>query len=209
MNNRLGLLGAGSQAREIISYLTQDTEVFFAVTSDYLDPENHRLVDINNPTDNDRMSPVICAVGPPGLRRRLVEEWPGTAFATVISESAYVGSSCQIGLGTVISPGSVLTVNVNVGAHCQINVGATLSHDVEIGSFVTIGPGAHLAGNVRLGDGVFVGAGANVINEITIAPGVVIGAGSTVLADISVPKAVVVGSPAKITSVREDWLSEI
>lgn len=205
---RIGLLGAGGQAREVASYLPPGTEVFWALSPDYLDGVKD-AVDITAPSESERNAAVIGAVGAPEMRRRMVDAWPGDRFATVISPAAYVDPSCTVGIGTIIAPGAVLTVDVVVGDHCQVNVGATLSHDVQVASFVTIGPGAHVAGRVRLGDGVFVGIGARITNDVTIASGVVIGAGSTVLADVLTPNAVVVGAPASVVKVRDGWLDAL
>ena len=205
----IGLLGAGAQAREVASYLPPGTEVFWAVSPDYLDGARHDQVDITAPTSATRELPVVGAVGPPALRRKLVDTWPGDRFATVVSSAAYVDPSCTISAGAVIAPGAILTVGVVVGEHCQVNIGATLSHDVHLGSFVTIGPGANIAGRVRLGNGVFVGIGASISNDVTIAPGVVIGAGASVLADVMTPNAVVTGVPASVVKVRRGWLDAV
>jgi sugar O-acyltransferase (sialic acid O-acetyltransferase NeuD family) len=205
----IGLLGAGAQAREVASYLPPGTEVFWAVSPDYLDGDGHHRVDITAPPSATRNLPVVGAVGPPALRRKLIDTWPGGRFATVISSAAYVDPSCTIGAGAVIAPGAILTVGVVVGEHCQVNIGATLSHDVRLGSYVTIGPGANIAGKVRLGDGVFVGIGASIANDVTIAPGVVVGAGASVLDDVSTPNAVVAGVPASFVKVRQGWLDAI
>ena len=209
---RIGLLGAGGQAREVASYLPPGTDVFWALSPEYLDAEikdAKDAVDITAPPTAYRDAAVIGAVGAPELRRRMVDAWPGDRFATVVSPAAYVDPSCILGEGTVIAPGAVLTVDVMVGAHCQVNVGATLSHDVHLASFVTVGPGAHVAGRVRLCDGVFVGIGARIANDVTIASGVVIGAGATVLTDVLIPNAVVVGVPASVVKVRDGWLDAL
>jgi sugar O-acyltransferase (sialic acid O-acetyltransferase NeuD family) len=207
--SRVGLLGAGGQAREVASYLPPGTALFWAVSSDYLDTATHDMIDLAAPLPADRDAAVIAAVGAPALRREMVATWPGERFATVISPAAHVDPSCKIGAGTVIAPGAVITVDVEVGEHCLVNVGATLSHDVHIASFVTIGPGAHVAGRVRLGDGVFVGMGACISNDVTIAPGVVVGAGATVLSDVTTSNAVVAGVPATVVKVRDGWLDAI
>ncbi len=206
---RVGLLGAGGQAREVASYLPPGTEMFWAVSSDYLDTASQDMIDICAPSPADRDAAVIAAVGAPALRQKMVTTWPGEHFATVVSAAAHVDPSCRIGAGTVIAPGAVITVDVVVGEHCLVNIGATLSHDVQIASFVTIGPGAHIAGRVRLGDGVFVGIGANISNDVSIAPGVVVGAGATVLSDVTTPNAVVAGVPASVVKVRNGWLDAI
>jgi sugar O-acyltransferase (sialic acid O-acetyltransferase NeuD family) len=209
MPSCVGLLGAGSQAREVASYLPPGTKVFWAVAPDYLDPAERDQVDITSPSAAARNAWVVGAVGAPALRRDLIAAWPGDRFVTVVSPTAYVDPSCRIGAGSVIAPGAVLTVDVVVGEHCLVNIGATLSHDVHLAPFVTIGPGAHLAGRVRLGEGVFVGVGASISNDVTLASGVVVGAGATVLTDVMIPNAVVVGVPASVVKVREGWLDAL
>lgn len=207
--SRIGLLGAGGQAREVASYLPPDTELFWAVSAEYLDPNEPDRVDISSPGRRDRESWVVAAVGPPALRRDMVAAWPGEHFLTVLSPAAYVDRTCRVGAGSVIAPGAVVTVNVEIGEHCLVNVGATVSHDAALSSFVTVGPGAHIAGRVRLGSGVFVGIGASISNNVDIAAGVVIGAGATVLHDITTPNTVVVGVPARPMEVRGDWLDAL
>jgi len=203
---RIGMLGAGAQAREVASYLPSGTEVFWAVSPEYFDEHALNQIDITAPCPTDRSAWVIGAVGAPAVRRKLISIWPGKNFATVVSPAAYVDPSCTIGAGTVVAPGAVLTVDVVLGEHCQVNIGATLSHDVHASSLVTICPGVHIAGRVRLGDGVFVGIGASISNDVTIASGVVIGAGAVVLTDVTTPNAVVAGVPAAIVGVRDGWL---
>lgn len=206
---RIGLLGAGGQAREIASYLPAGTEVFWAVSSGYRDATRSDEVDITAPPVTDLKTAVVGAVGAPAQRRDLVAAWPGDRYATVISPAAYVDPSCSIGAGAVIAPGAILSVGVTVGEHCQVNIGATLSHDVSLASFVTIAPGAHIAGRVRIGDGAFVGVGATISNDVDIADGTVVGAGATVLSDVTTPNAVVVGVPASVIDVRTGWLDAL
>lgn len=205
----LGLLGAGGQAREIVSYLSADAATFSAVSHRYLDSGDSTMVDVAAPPSDRREAWVIGAVGAPALRRELVDAWPGSLYATLVLGSAHVHPSCNLGAGTLIAPSAVLTVDVTVGDHCHVNVGATLSHDVTLGRYTTIGPGAHLAGGVRLGDGVFVGIGASIANRVSIANGVVVGAGAVVIADVTTANAVVAGVPARVVAIRDGWLDAI
>ena len=45
----VGLLGAGDQAREVASYLPLGTEIFWAVSPEYLGPAGRDQVDITAP----------------------------------------------------------------------------------------------------------------------------------------------------------------
>lgn len=209
MTGRIGMLGFGGAARAFASYLAPGTDVFWAVTSDHLEPGRPDLIDITSPEPLERASAVLGAVGAPGLRRKMIGMWPGDRFATVVSDRAHVESSCDMGSGTVVAPGAVISVNVIIGEHSQVNIGATVSHDSRLGTYVTVCPGADIGGEATLSDGVFIGIGAIVSNNVTLAPGVVVGAGATVLSDVLTPNSVVVGTPAKTVKVREDWLNAV
>jgi sugar O-acyltransferase (sialic acid O-acetyltransferase NeuD family) len=206
---RIGLLGGGAQAREIASYLPAGTDVFYAVNPGYQGPTGARCIDLEHPPAEDVSSPVVGAVGAPGLRRDMVSWWPGTNFAVVRAESAHVDETSLVGPGTVIAPHAVVSVGVRIDSHVQINIGATLSHDVSCGAFVTISPGVNVAGRADIGEGAFLGVGATIVNGVRIAPGVVVGAGAVVLRDVDEPDAVVVGVPARVVGHNRGWLRVI
>lgn len=209
MKRQIGLLGNGGQANEIESYLSDDIEIVFkAVSADYLDPSNPKVIDIKNPKDNVTL-PVVAAVGPSGLRKKLVSDWPGKEYETIISKNAHVNKKTVIGYGTVISPGAVITTDVTLGKHVIVNINATISHNCDIGDFATISPGVHIAGNVKIGAGAFIGIGATISNGLNIAPGAVIGAGAVIIDDINEENSVVVGNPGKVIKKYQDWLNEI
>lgn len=206
---KIGLLGDGGQADEVESYLADGYEVVFrAVSKQYLDSSNPKMIDIDEPGDNQSLE-VIAALGAPGLRQKMVNDWAGDKYATVVSTSAYVDKNAAIGKGAIIAPDAVITTNAKIGEHAVINIGATISHDANIGDFVTISPGAHIAGRVTIGNGVFVGIGAVVSNDVKVADGAVIGAGAVLLDDVTEENAVVVGIPAKVVKQNDGWLSEI
>lgn len=209
MNITLCLLGNGSQADEIESFLDKDTGVSLrAVSQQYLPKSNERVIDIADSEKYNNM-PVIAAVGTPGVRRQMVEQWAGNKFHTLISERAITGHDLIIGDGSVIAPGAVITTNVIIGQHCLVNIGSTISHDSKLGNYVTVSPGAHIAGNTEIGDGVFIGIGAIISNKVKIASGSVIGAGTVVLNDVTEPNSVVVGIPGKMIRTNESWLNEL
>lgn len=207
---KIGLLGGGGQADEVEAYVQDSYKVVFrAVDSQYIDVANKLHIDISNPPENKKDIPVIAAVGPSAVRKRMVESWSGTNYATVRSKFAYIDTSAVIGSGTVIAPGAVITTNVEIGRHCIINISATISHNATLGDYVTVSPGANIAGNVKLGDGVFVGIGATISNGVKLANGVVVGAGAVVIDDVIQENQVVVGIPAKPIKRNKGWLNEI
>ncbi len=206
---KIGILGAGGQADEAESYLNDVSVDFYALNDDFRDKNNHQQINIANPDEFQRMLPVVAAIGAPALRKQMVEEWPGEAYATIRADTSYIDKTAIIGEGTIIAPRAVITTNVEMGRHCIINVAASISHDCIIGDFVTISPGAHIAGNVELGDGVFVGIGAIISNDIRIPAGCVIGAGAVVIRSVEEENSILVGSPAKVIKYNEGWLREI
>jgi sugar O-acyltransferase (sialic acid O-acetyltransferase NeuD family) len=208
MIDKLGILGAGGQAAELADYLDPDVPAFYAVGAAYIPAGASDVIDLDT-TDPAHISvPVIAAVGAPAVRREMVNRWGGDEYATVISDRAYVAPTAAIGAGCVISPLSAVGSRSAVGNHIIVNLGATVSHDCTVEDFATVSPGAHIAGNCTIGAGAFIGIGATVINGVTIAPGTVIGAGAVVIED-TVENGVYVGVPARLISVRDEWLRHI
>lgn len=207
-HGEIGILGSGGQADEAESY-TSRAVGFRALNEQYIDTENTSHINILTPTEYQKITPVVAAIGAPEIRRKMVEDWPGEEFATIKEETAYVDKSVEIGDGVIIAPRAVITTNVKIGDHSIINVAATISHNSELGPYSTIGPGAHIAGNVKLGAGAFIGIGATVSNGLEIAEGVVVGAGAVVVDNVTEANAVVVGVPARVIKINEGWLSEV
>ena len=205
MTRAIGLLGGGSQADETAEFDPELDVVFRAVSADRLAQAGDGFVDIA--TDDPALlgTPVVAAVGAPGLRRALVREWRGIEFATVVSPAASVSPTAVVGAGSIVAPGAVLTHGAVLGRHVILNVGASVSHTSIVGDFVTISPGARIAGDCAIGDGSFVGIGAIVSHGVTIASGTVLGAGAVAVDDIDVA-GVYVGVPARRVRDLDDWL---
>ncbi len=211
--NKIGLLGAGAQAKELADYCQEQglgidfvavDHIYFSQTTSPFE-----VIDIEKPSQARLLIPVITAIGAPAVKKAMIELWPGQDYARVIGPNVWVSRTAELGEGVLISPGSQISTNVKIGDHVLINLGVNLSHDVEIGEYSTISPGATLGGRVRLGKGVFVGIGATIKNDVEIADGTVIGAGAVVLDSIESENTTVVGIPAKEVSRRGSWLSEI
>jgi sugar O-acyltransferase (sialic acid O-acetyltransferase NeuD family) len=204
----VGLLGAGSHAREVAECAHPARVAFFAVEREYLNPARSELVDIDTADSAYLTLSVVAAVGAPGLRRRLVTRWGGTAYARAVSSHAWVSPSATLEDGVVILAGAAVSAGVHVGGHAVVNLGATISHDSRLGAFATLSPGAHVAGGCVLGQGVFLGVGAVVSNGVSIADGVVVGAGAVVLTDLD-ELGTYVGIPARKVRERTAWLDSL
>lgn len=205
----IGLLGGGGQSREIQAYIRDigGSVLFKAVDEQYVDSEE--FIDILKPTQTQRQTAVVSAVGAPLLRKAMVEKWSGENYAQIVSPSAWIAPDTRLGIGCIIAPRVVATNDVIIGNHTILNPSSTISHDSMLGEYVTVGPGADIAGNVTLGNGVFVGIGATILNGINIAEGVVVGAGAVVIKDIEVENTIVAGNPAKAIAVNDGWLNEV
>ncbi len=210
IEKEIGYIGDGGQSREAKSYVGDNIRTrFHVLDTEYVDTDNGMHVDINNVQKEQEETPVVAAIGAPGLKKEMIEKWPGKTFETIISEEAYIDKSAEIGEGSTVGPGAVITTDVKIGEHVLVNIASSISHDSIIGNYVTIGPGAHIAGSVRLEDGVYVGIGAIISNNVSVAEGSVIGAGAVVIEDVTEKYSVVVGTPAKTIRINSGWLREI
>ncbi len=162
-----------------------------------------RVVSLEEARDQYPDAELLCAVGDPRTRERLVQRAfdIGFGFATAVHPRVERSPWVEIGAGTAILPGSTVTTNVKIGNHVQINPGCTIAHDVVIGDFALIAPGVHLSGNVHLGRRVYIGTGASIIHgspklPLVIGDDAIIGAGACVTQAVS-PGVTVVGVPAR------------
>lgn len=205
---KFGLLGAGDQALEIEDFAAAD-EVAFRISSKDIKGEALRFSEeTGRPAHEFYDIHVVAAVGAPGLKRALIEAWPGEKYHTVIAIDAHVSSLAIVRAGCVIAPQSVIMRDVSVASHVLVNIGATISHGTQIGEFSTISPGVNIGGNCTIGAGVFVGIGATISHGIKVADGCVIGAGAVVIRDLELP-GTYVGVPAKQIGLSDNWLTSL
>lgn len=207
MSQQIGMLGNGGQADEAEACF-EGVVLFRAVSKKYI---KEGLVDI---ASNDREKtevPVVAAIGAPRLRKEMIQEWRGSKYATIVSNSAKIHNSAVIGDGTIVAQDVVITTNVEIGKHVIVNVAASIQHDSTVGDYATICPGVHIGGHATIGSGVFLGIGAIVANDVTVADGIVIGAGAVVPPHtlLDVENGVYIGAPARLVKKNKDWLYEI
>ena len=213
--NRVVIFGAGGHGREVAEVLrdqaqrNSDISVLGFIVDD---PGSHSPIVNDLPILGDwswfgtvdrAEIAIVCAVGLPKIRKRIVELaiGSGLSFFKAISPHAFVSPNANIGNGIMMAPNSVVSTASVIGDHVIINVGATISHDTRIGRYFTINPGVHVAGNVSVGEGCHLGIGCTVIQGINIGAWVTVGAGAAVISDL--PDGVTaVGVPARIIETR-------
>jgi sugar O-acyltransferase (sialic acid O-acetyltransferase NeuD family) len=199
--SRVGLLGAGAKSRELISMIGEISVEFQAVNSDF---RTGNLVDISTLLDMEAETPLICAVGSPGLRRNMTKEFKRRSFASAYTSESFADGEPEIQAGCILSQRAFVNTNVSIGNHVHIDSGAIVGHDSVIDDYATLSAGATISGGVRIGAGSFIGAGATIIERIELAPGVLIGAGAVVTKSILRPGAYV-GVPARYVSSKTGW----
>jgi len=141
---------------------------------------------------------VVCCVGDPRLRRRLVErfEREGVPLATVIHPTVAMSEHVEIGPGCILGARAVVTSQVRIGRCVVIGAGAVVSHDCALEDFATLAPGVVLAGGVQVGYGAELGVGATAIPGQVIGRGALVGAQAAVV-DAVEANTVVAGVPAR------------
>ncbi len=147
---------------------------------------------------------VICAVGLPEVRKRVVSRALdlGLSFASAVSPLAYVSPSAKIGQGVMIFPFAGVSTATEISDHVSIHGMSLVGHDTKIGRYAAISPGVNLAGAVSVGEGCWLGIGANVIQGITIGEWSFVSVGAAVTRDV-LSRVVAAGVPARAIKKRE------
>lgn len=147
---------------------------------------------------------VICAVGDPVIRKRLVDRADecGAHFASICHPCATLSRHAAVGNGCLFQAGVNLSPQVRIADHVHLYVGCSVGHNSTIDSYATLSPGVRVSGNVRLSEGCFVGTGASIIEKRTVGEWSIVGAGGVVIADVPA-YSVAVGVPAKVIKARK------
>jgi len=123
------------------------------------------------------------AVGTPKARRHLAEKISarGGNFVNVISLSANIMPTVELGRGVIVCPQVVVGDGARLGNFVAINVASTIGHDSQLGDFSCIMPHVAISGSCQIGAEVLVGSGAIILPRARVADGATVGAGSVVL----------------------------
>ena len=141
---------------------------------------------------------VICVVGNPASKRKLVEkaEERGRPFVNLVHPSVELAADVQLGRGVLINNGCILTTNIAVDDHVSVNPGCGIGHDAVIEAYSTLMWRVNISGAVKVGEGCLLGTGATVLQELTVGAGCTVGAGAVVTKDIAAG-CTVAGVPAR------------
>jgi sugar O-acyltransferase (sialic acid O-acetyltransferase NeuD family) len=197
MKENLILIGAGGHARSCIDVIEQEGK--FKITG-IVGLESELGLQVNGyeviATDKDLSTMIgkaqfaLIALGQissPDARVNLYQRASKTGFelASVVSPSAYVSPSVQIGKGTIVMHGAIINAGVRVGRNCIINSKALLEHDTQVLDNCHISTGTILNGGVIVEEGCFIGSGAIVKERVSIGERSVVGMGSQLRTNLS------------------------
>ena len=197
MRKNLILIGAGGHARSCIDVIEQEGK--FKITG-IVGLESDLGLQVNGyeviATDKDLSTLIgkaqfaLIALGQissPDARVSLLQRAlkAGFGLASVVSPSAYVSPSAQIGRGTIVMHGAIINYGVKVGSNCIINSRALLEHDSLVSDNCHISTGAILNGGVIVDEGCFIGSGTIVKEGVSIGEHSLIGMGSLLRANLS------------------------
>lgn len=197
MRQSLILIGAGGHARSCIDVIEQESK--FKIIG-IVGLESELGLQVNGyeviATDEDLSTLVgkaqfaLIALGQissPDTRVSLYQRASKARFelASVVSPSAYVSPSTQIGKGTIVMHGSIINAGVKVGSNCIINSRALLEHDTQVSDNCHISTGAILNGGVLVEEGCFIGSGAIVKEGVLIGERSVVGMGSLLRSNLT------------------------
>ena len=205
----IAILGAGRQAIETSGYCAAmgvKTVLFVEDSPPGYDRRAEEyggpIVSVSKELEAFALLPAIGAVGSPGIRRRLLEAWPGESWFTLVCKESWIAQDASIGLGSTVAPLVAVNRFATIGRHVILNTGAIISHDTSIGDFSTIGPRAVVGGCCVIGVEAVLGIGCTVRDHVTIGDRACVAAGAVVVDDVPAD-AVVMGVPARPTVLNQ------
>lgn len=201
MNNGVIIIGAGGQARVILSTLMALGEKiagFIDSNPQLLNKIIHGYPVLGDASLLPQLSghTAIIGIGNNAIRKRIATTYPDLNWQTFIHPTATVHSSVYMGKGTIVAAGAVIQIDAAIGDHSIVNTSASIDHDCRIDDFAHIAPGTRLGGNVKIGEGALIGINSCAIYGMTVGAWSVVGAGSVIVRPIE-SEVYAKGAPAK------------
>lgn len=211
MKTKLILLGGGGHCKSIIEAIKTHNNIEIIAI---LDHQNIHSTIMNVPIiGNDEMLSELVKqnyqflislgnIGAPDLRLKLFEnlKQKNAILATIISPTAIVSDTSEIGAGTIIMQKAIVNAETKIGENCIINTGVLVEHESIIGNHVHIATNATINGQCVIGNNCFIGSGSIIGNNVTIADNTIIGAGSVVIKSLD-KQGTYYGNPARKKNV--------
>lgn len=167
MNRNLLIIGAGIYgllAKEIAESMGCFDRIAFADDGAKETPNGIPVIGTSKDfvSLSNEYNHAVVAIGNSAVRQAMlnrIEEETRMRIATLVSLSAYVSPSAQIGQGCVIEPMAVIHTGCVLGKGCLVCAGAVVNHGSRCGDCVQVDSNATVAGNTLVPDGIRVPSG--------------------------------------------------
>jgi sugar O-acyltransferase (sialic acid O-acetyltransferase NeuD family) len=208
MENPVIILGANYLGRQAKEILEENGNVVFGFLDDNKKLHNTEIdnVTVLGSTEDETFLKLIgkkvdvaVALDENKVRKTLVtllnEDYKAQPV-NVISPSATIPSSTDMGHGNFVDHGVTFGPGSSIGNHCIIQTNAIIGTETKLGDFVQVGTASIINSGSEIEDEVFIGSGVTIVGGITIGKGARVGAGSVVVAPVK-PGETVFGNPAQ------------
>lgn len=168
MNKILFIFGGKSTAIEIgeIANLEKDFEQIYYIINEEKTKKNQiyekELQGFCKRTEKQKKLFYIISMSNISIRLKclqLAEQFHLKPFS-IISSSAYISPTAQIGDGVYIAPNTSISSNALLKGNSIINYNVTIGHDTIISENCIFNPGCSIGGNVTIGKNVLIGSNA-------------------------------------------------
>jgi sugar O-acyltransferase (sialic acid O-acetyltransferase NeuD family) len=204
------IVGAGSFARELLSYIKDDisNNSFQYNLIGFIDDNlnsfgekdtGYKIIDTIESHRIRSEAVYLCAIADPKTRLKIGNGFleKGATFINYIYHTIKIRERVKMGVGNIFCPCAGTSPDVTIGNFLIINYHSKIAHDCIIGDGCTISANCEITGNCVLGDGVFLGARALIIPNRKIGDFAKISAGAVVFTNVK-PGKTMIGNPAMV-----------
>lgn len=197
---KVGIIGAGGQARTSISLLELNNYLIEGVFDDNFDAavkvelvDGYPLLDKIDTIPNELQ--LVLAKGSIQPRIRLLEQFKNQYLKDNLIHPKAVIDSSNLGESNQISALVFIAKTAQIGNHNIIYSQSSLEHETIIGDNNIVTVNVTLCGRVKIGNNCFLGASCTVLPNLSVCDNVTIGAGAVVTKSIEIP-GTYIGTPA-------------
>lgn len=208
MNSRkipTSIIGAGGHSRVVISLLRSlpkwDPQIIIDINFSGQEetimgiPVVGGLDDLKAYTE---IKTCLIAIGNNSERRAIFERLlaDGYSIPSVVSPTAFVDETAQLGVGVFVGPLSFLGPMATVDDNSILNTGSVVEHESKVGKHSHIAPNATIAGRCIIGDEVLVGLNATLLPNVSVVSKSTVGAMS-LMTKSTTTEGTFIGVPAR------------